>query len=247
MLVLTVGKTDIPYILKRNGSCERARITVTPEVVEVVVPPTATDSEINGAIHRRRKWIFDQRRKMDDIASSTPKLARFVSGAKIPFRGRMMRLSVVPTDDTLAHVQYVNGFRVECPTAPSESSRDALVEDALRLWLKKKLRDDVGAIIRRHGNPNDLNPKSFRIKEQKHLWGSCGKDRVININWHLIFAPKTVLEYAVVHELSHLRHRNHDAPFWRLVKSIIPEYEAHKSWLEKNEHLLALKKLDPTL
>jgi predicted metal-dependent hydrolase len=53
-----------------------------------------------------------------------------------------------------------------------------------------------------------------RIKDQKHVWGSCGPDRIVNLNWHLIFAPKTVLEYAVVHELCHLRHRNHDRSFW---------------------------------
>jgi hypothetical protein len=56
--------------------------------------------------------------------------------------------------------------------------------------------------------------QGVRIKDQKHVWGSCGPDRIVNLNWHLIFAPKTVLEYAVVHELCHLRHRNHDRSFW---------------------------------
>lgn len=244
MQTLTVGKTEIPYSLKRTGTCDHARITVTPDMVEVVVPPKATEDEIQKALHRRRQWIYQQRRKMTELASASPSLARFVSGAKMPFRGRMMRLTVVPTDDTLVYVTYRNGFYIEYPASVSEASRDALIEDALRLWLKKKLREDVGSLVRRYGLSNDLNPKSYRIKDQKHLWGSCGKDRIININWHLIFAPKTVLEYAVVHELCHLRHRNHDAAFWRLVKSILPDYEVRKGWLEKNEHLMAIKRID---
>jgi predicted metal-dependent hydrolase len=246
MPVLTIGKTKIPYALLRSGTCERARITVTPDLVEVVVPPTASEDQIAKALNRRRRWIFDETQKMAKLVSLSPRLLQFMSGAKIPFRGRMMRLKVVPTDDTLVHVSYRNGFYIEYPVSASVSSRDSLIEDALRLWLKKKLREDVAAFVRQHGEPNNLKPNSFRIKDQKHIWGSCGQDHVININWHLIFAPKTVLEYAVVHELCHLRHRNHDRSFWRLVRSILPDHEATKSWLEANEHFLAMRKVAPT-
>jgi predicted metal-dependent hydrolase len=244
MLTLTIGNTKIPYELKRIGTCEKARITVTPERVEVVVPPTATDEQINKAVHRRREWIFDQTRKMRETTDRSPSISRFVSGAKIPFRGRMTRLKVGSTDDTLVHVSYRNGLYIEYPTSASPHSQDMLIEDALRLWLKKRLRQDVEDFMRRYGPKNDLKPKSYRIKDQKHLWGSCGNDRIININWHLIFAPKTVLEYAVVHELCHLRHRNHDKPFWNLVGSIIPDYQARKVWLDQNEHMLAINRVE---
>ncbi len=134
MPVLTIGNTEIPYELKRVGTCEKARITVTPERVEVVVPPTATDEQITDAVHRRRQWIFDQTRKMRETAERSPSLSRFVSGAKIPFRGRMTRLKVGSTDDTLVHVSYRNGLYIEYPTSASPHSQDMLIEDALRLW-----------------------------------------------------------------------------------------------------------------
>jgi len=101
----------------------------------------------------------------------------------------------------------------------------------------------VEEIIRRLGHPNDLKPRRHEIKDQKHLWGSCGHDRSINLNWQLIFAPKSVLEYAVVHELCHLRHRNHDTSFWSLVGGILPDWETRKAWLDRNEHMLEIGKL----
>ena len=243
---LSIGNTDIPYALRRNGTSAKAKITVTPDGVEVVVPADASETQITQAIERRRRWIFEQTRKMRDAAEKSPSISRFVSGAKIPFRGRMMRLNVVSTHDTLVHISYRNGFLIEYPASAAAQSRDMLIEDALRLWFKKRLRHDIAEIVRRHGPKNDLCPKSWRIKDQKHLWGSCGRDRVININWHLIFAPKTVLEYAVIHELCHLRHRNHDKPFWNLVGAILPDYATRKAWLEQNAHLLALHKIEPS-
>jgi len=54
-----------------------------------------------------------------------------------------------------------------------------------------------------------------------------------------------VLEYAVVHELCHLRHRNHDPAFWTLVGTILPDWEVRKAWQDRNEHLLKLRRVQP--
>ena len=59
--------------------------------------------------------------------------------------------------------------------------------------------EDVLALVRVHGEPNGLKPGRVH---QAHIWGSCGADRSVNLNWHLGLAPRTVLEYAVVHELA---------------------------------------------
>lgn len=246
MPVLTVGETQIPYTLKRSSKTKSARITVTPQTVEVVVPATASDDEIAGVLHRRREWLVEQTRHMADRVAAAPTVFHFASGAKIPYRGRLMRLTVEPSDGTLVEVSFRNGFVVRYPRTLSEASRDTLIEDTLRLWLRKRLREDVNTFVRQHGEPNGLKPRRVEIKDQKHLWGSCGQDRVVNLNWHLIFAPKAVLEYAVVHELCHLRHRTHDRAFWGLVGAILPDWEARKDWLDRNEHFLTLQRIKPT-
>jgi predicted metal-dependent hydrolase len=244
MPVLTVGETQIPYKLRRSNKTQSARITVTPQNVEVVVPAAASDEEIAGVLYRRRDWLVEQTRHMADLVAAAPMVVHFVTGAKIPYRGRLMRLTVQPSDGTLVDVSFRNGFIVYYPRNLSEGSRDTLIEDALRLWLRKRLREDVRGFVRLHGEPNGLKPRRVEIKDQKHLWGSCGVDKVVNLNWHLIFAPKTVLEYAVVHELCHLRHRNHDRSFWGLVGTILPDWEVRKAWLDENEHLLSLQRVE---
>jgi predicted metal-dependent hydrolase len=244
MPILTVGEREIPYTLRRSGRAKTARITVSPEAVEVVVPASASDDEVAGVLHRRRQWLAEQTQHMAQRVAATPKVSHFVRGAKIPYRGRLMRLKVEPYDETLVEVSYQNGFVVRYPRILSEASRDVLIEGALRLWLRKRLREDVTAFVRQHGAPNGLKPKRVEIKDQKHLWGSCGLDRVVNLNWHLIFAPKTVLEYAVVHELCHLRHRTHDREFWGLVGTILPDWEARKAWLDQNEQFLELRRIE---
>lgn len=240
MPVLTVGDTDISYTLTRSRTAKSARLTVTPSMVEVVVPEAATDEQIAAVLQRRREWLVNETRRQSEKVRAAPAVVRFVTGAKIPFRGRLMKLRVEPIDGSLVEVTYRNGFVVGLPREAKPSSADRLIETALRLWLKKRLRQDIAEFVARHGPPNELKAKDVRIKDQKHLWGSCGADRIVNLNWQLIFAPKPVLEYAVVHELCHLRERTHDAAFWRLVATILPDWESRKNWLNRNEHLLKM-------
>ena len=245
MPVMTVGETTITYTLRRSEVAKNARLSVTPDGIDIVVPKSASDADIEGVLRRRRGWLVEQTKAMSKRVAAAPKVGRFVSGAKIPYRGRLMRLTVEPSEATLVDVTYRSGFLVKVPESLPEASRDPVIETAVRLWLRKRLREDVAAYARQHGEPNGLKPKGILIKDQKHLWGSCGADRRIYLNWQLIFAPKPVLEYAVVHELSHLKERTHDRAFWGLVGSILPDWEARKAWLDKNEHLLGLRRIEP--
>lgn len=238
MPVFQIGERQIAYTLRRSATVKRATLTVTPGSFELVVPEASTETQIEAVLHRRRAWILETVVTMQERARAQARVYRFITGAKVPYRGRMMRMTVEPFDGSLVEVNFRNGFLIRTPHDLPESAADAVIESALRLWLRRRVRDDAKELVEKHGARSGLKPRGIRIKDQKHLWGACGQDRQIHLNWHLIFAPRPVLEYAVVHELCHLRHRNHGADFWGLVGSILPEWETRKRWLDENEHLL---------
>lgn len=248
MLELVVGRTVIPYEVRRSARARRRRIVVTPERVEVVAPEGQSDEEIAAYVESRRRWVYDA---LDDLrdqlgtaaragAGDGARPGRFVSGAKVLYRGRRMRLRVVTqrrrgAEACGASVEYRGGFVVTVPEALEGAAREAAVEEALEEWFRARVREDAEAVVRRYAPRLGVEPAGLRIKAQKHLWGSCGHDGVIHLNWQLIFAPRPVLEYAVVHELCHLRDRSHDASFWRLVAEVLPDWEVRKGWLERHE------------
>lgn len=53
-------------------------------------------------------------------------------------------------------------------------------------------------------------------------------------------AKTSVLDYVVVHELCHMRHKNHSKSFWKKVESILPEYEISKEWLRVHGEVLKI-------
>jgi predicted metal-dependent hydrolase len=56
----------------------------------------------------------------------------------------------------------------------------------------------------------------------------------------MIMAPPEVIDFIVVHELSHMKIRNHSRDYWRFIESILPGYKEQKVWLRENSHLLMI-------
>jgi len=154
-----------------------------------------------------------------------------------------MRLKVQRTNTSEIQISYTNGFHIEIPTALDAEEQDECIRLALKNWLKERVRSDVQAFVKRHRKQMNLSPSGIRISDLSEYWGTCSASGTLSFNWQLVFAPKLVLEYAVVHELCHLKHRDHNPAFWSLLKTYLPNYEIQKQWLARNESQLCPRKL----
>ncbi len=76
-----------------------------------------------------------------------------------------------------------------------------------------------------------VKPKKVLIRESYRTWGTCDSKGTLTFNLKLVHLPVELVDYVVVHELSHLVHLNHDRSFWRLVGKIVPDYKARDQML----------------
>ena len=72
------------------------------------------------------------------------------------------------------------------------------------------------------------------IRKQKTRWGSCSNKGNLNFNCLLMMMPPEVLDYVIVHELSHRLEMNHSKRFWAQVEKVIPDYKTQKTWLKEH-------------
>ncbi|MHA1637070.1 MAG: M48 family metallopeptidase [Candidatus Thorarchaeota archaeon] len=231
---IVVGKTVIPYLVRVSSIAKKISINVSPTEVEVVVPRNSTVEAVEAVVAKRASWIYTKwdelREKAHWEETATPEHYR--SGAKILYRGRRVMLHISPADTKTIDVAYQNGFHVKVPMELHEGRWDTEIHLFIQNWMKQKVLEDCRVFSRKYSMKLDLYPKDIRVKDQKHLWGSCGKDRVINVNWRLAFMPKRILEYVVVHEVVHLRYRNHSKVFWTLLRSVFAEVEVCQKLLD---------------
>ncbi|API59458.1 hypothetical protein BSL82_09165 [Tardibacter chloracetimidivorans] len=237
MPTLQIGRKEIPYELRRSPTASERRITITPGHVEVLALTSDNDDDIAGFLERKRQWVFNTVREMERITATRHAVPRFITGSKIPYRGRKMPLTVRRTDAERIAIAYRNGFIVDLPHWAGQEA-DHLVASELQHWLKQRARRDVKEIAADFGNRFGLVPRSIRIADFAHGWGSCGPEGNLLINWHLIFAPRKVLEYVVAHEVVHLRHRSHSKAFWKHLSMVQPDFTKSKDWLNRHQREL---------
>ncbi|WP_309606651.1 M48 family metallopeptidase [Phenylobacterium sp.] len=124
---------------------------------------------------------------------------------------------------------------MDLPSWVTPEAAEAIVATEIKLWLRRRVRRDVHEIAAAYGARFGLKPRALRVAEFATGWGSCGPNGTIQIDWRLVFAPKRVLEYVVVHEVAHLKHRSHGEEFWAFLGTMLPDYERAKGWLEMHQ------------
>ena len=79
---------------------------------------------------------------------------------------------------------------------------------------------------------------SIKMSEAKRRWGSCGGKNSLNFAWRLVMCPQFVVDYVVVHELSHINRKDHSAKFWARVATVLPNYKDSQDWLRLNRTIM---------
>jgi predicted metal-dependent hydrolase len=204
-------------------------LQITNDACLIVRAPYFTsEAHIYKLIQRKESWIksklayFKERQK-----GSLPR--KFTPGEQFLFLGQSYSLvaiedlpKAVVLEDSLMISQMVLGN----------------AKDHLECWYKARALDYITPRVRHFAQIAGLNYSSIRINNATTRWGSCGYKDTLNFTWRLIMAPARVVDYVIIHELMHLKQKNHSHKFWAEVSNMMPDYKKEEHWLKHNSHLL---------
>lgn len=217
--------------IRHSRRAKYVRLVVKPEGVELVVPTGLGENRALAFVDRHRSWLESKTREWAGQLGERPARSRFTSYTTLPWRGRELPLHVAEGKGKKVRIEVDEAVCITVP-AGSDTERDTLAGEAFYLWARRWLRGEAERLVDCHASRFGLHPRLLRIKRMKTRWGSCGPRNDINLNWLLALAPESVLEYVVVHELCHIRERNHSERFWALVAEHLPHWEKERRWLK---------------
>ena len=110
----------------------------------------------------------------------------------------------------------------------------------LQKWLKENALRIFTDVTKQWTKTMQTTFQSVAISSAKTRWGVCSGDNKLRFSFRLLYAPKEVIEYVVVHELAHVRHKNHGKGFWAEVGKYIPDYKQRRKWLKDHGYLMEI-------
>ncbi len=107
------------------------------------------------------------------------------------------------------HLEKIRLAETAVPAGPVLSENELIA-------AQKKLFARLEHFAAKHNLP--YNKAAFRC--QKTRWGSCSGANNISLNINLVFLPDHLQDYVLLHELTHIRHKNHSKTFWAQLDTL---------------------------
>ena len=216
---------------------KRRRKTISLHIKEdgrlvIYVPYHTPKGEIEGFIKEKESWVIKKISEKERSIKEREKA--FIPGEKFLYSGELYPLEIGDTND--------KGFPLKLSFGKFILDKDHLEEarDLFIHWYKREAKEKIEGRVHYFSNRLQLFPKGIKITSAKYRWGSCSRDGRLSFSWRLIMAPLSVIDYVLIHELVHIREKNHSKRFWTYLETILPDYRKHRFWLKENGHRLWL-------
>ncbi|HOI30992.1 MAG TPA: SprT family zinc-dependent metalloprotease [Melioribacteraceae bacterium] len=160
------------------------------------------------------------------ILNESHRNREFVSGQSFLYLGRSYALKLI---DTIEEPLVLKNGRFYLRKSEKVKAKEHFVN-----FYKTNGFPKIIKRIEDYKKKLGVSPNKVRIIDIQNRWASCTQEGNLNFHWKCIMAPYAVLNYIVVHELVHLKIKNHTKAFWNEVDKLIPNYLDKVDWLKKN-------------
>ena len=196
--------------------------------VWVRAPLHAPQAYIDQFLAVKADWI---QRKLQLVQQrQQPRPEESGSGAQgVYYLGELFPLQPAPG----AGSAQIHGKTIRVPTGDPLEMKTHFAR-LYRREAQKMFPMLVSLLATRHG----FSPSKVRISSARTRWGSCSTKGTISLTWRLVMLPMPLIEYVILHELTHLQHHNHNTQFWSALQSILPDSAQRRKQLRAFEKQL---------
>jgi hypothetical protein len=199
--------------------------------VKVSAPYHLDERELRIFVASKLSWIRQQQEKFK--GQEPPSIPQYRSGELHWFRGQEYPLAIVsatpcfPAGHVRLHNQALEVYiKLGSPTAQCQQF--------LRAWYREQLKLAIAPLIKLWEPRLGVQVWEWRIKRMKTKWGTCNiSAHRLWFNLELAKVSDRALEYVVVHEMTHLLERLHNARFHTLMDHFLPDWQSRREELNQ--------------
>lgn len=220
----TVNYLDEVKVIRTQKRSKTITVRLKNGVIEVLCPLITPEFLIKNILKKKKKWINS---KVQEYSTNSKNLDLFEKGF-VKFKGTNLRL-VFREGLTESVIHKEDILKFGCNSNTIKDKKKLVVK-----WLTKESEIFLKQRIKMISKKIGIKFKSLKIKSYTGRWGSCDLSGEICLNWKLIMLDEDIIDYVIIHELSHIIFPNHSQNFWNLVGEKDPNYLKKKDWLKGN-------------
>ena len=222
----------VAYEFKR-GKRRTIGFSVGADGLAVSAPKWVPLYEIDKAVLEKSSWIIkklqETRERHDRLESAR---VEWTDGTTLPFLGEQVIVVLDPRHafggvgaELKSSLETLPGVtRLTLHVGLSHTATPEQIKDAVQAWLMRQAKRLFTERLNHFAPTLHVQWRKLSLSSAGTRWGSASADGSIRLNWRLIHFKPSVIDYVVVHELSHLRVMDHSPRFWDTVRAVVPDY-----------------------
>ena len=193
----------------------------------VRAPLRCSEARIIAFIEKKSDWILKHKAKNSLSASVFP--SENLNGFRFSLEGRLCEIRLYTGKRLVFDEQ---NMLLYLPEGKGES--------AVCKWLKVRAKSTFSMLVEKRAKEMGVFYKAVSVSSAKGRWGSCSQDNTLRFTFRLLYAPIQIIDYVVVHELSHTTHKNHGKAFWQMVEKYCPDWKIKRKWLKDHGYFMEI-------
>lgn len=211
---------EFNIIHRTNKKIKRISLALENKNEIIVKTPLGIKSNVlRDIVVRHRNWVLNSVKKVP-----VKNQFDFVCGGKLPFLGVQYPIKLL-VDDNMKNPKFAlkDDVFVIYYNDTTKNYDDFI--DGLTRFYKNMAVKIIAPLFDKWCFKTQMYPQKITYRKAKRRWGSCSHINDISINYMLLQFSTDAIEYVVLHELCHIKEKNHSKRFWNLVSSFMPDYK----------------------
>lgn len=222
----------IDFVVKRK-KVKNVNLNIKPDMtIEVTANDRVPLDFICDFVKTKGAWILKNVKTFKDVQAFRQSEREYVSDETFKYLGKQYRLRVMQEEEE--KVKYFRGFIYLYVKNTENVNRKAKLIDE---WYREKAQktfheslDKMFPLVQKYG----VEKPNIDLRSMKARWGSALTEKnTILLNTELIKAPKYCIDYVVLHELIHFKYNDHSDNFYKMLYSLMPDWEKRKAILDE--------------
>lgn len=209
-----------------NSKLKHTYLLFDDEANLIIKSPKISHKYLETILLKKSSWI---KKSQDKILQKKGKKLLFNGDENLYFYGKSYPLVLKKYQNKRTKLV----FEDEQFSLFYSNYDENIFQKYINSFYAQKAKDEIPIIVSKWSEVMQLNYSRVSFRKTKRQWGSCSGQNNLSFNTMIIKLPKDVIQYIVVHELAHIKHKHHKKSFWSLVENYLPNYKEQITELKK--------------
>jgi len=192
----------------------------------IIKSPKVSQKRIEQLLIKKASWITKSRKKLQNKKG---KALDFSKTCELYFLGESHTLQFIHYDKKRTKLSFDGDTFTLSYSVYDENIFQRHIDN----FYKKEAQSYIPSLLNQWTKTMQLEYRALSFRKTKRQWGSCSSQNNLSFNTMIMKLPLDVIQYIIVHELAHIKHKHHQKTFWNFVALYLPQYKIQVQELKK--------------